>query len=176
MSGRFGKYPAFVSSYDADKRQCRVNIPGITDGAEVMPLAEICYPIGDKSEYTEILIQEGDRIWVEFERGDERYPIIVGWRCKNVGNDKDWRRWLHANVEITADNQLHLKCKAFKVDADDSIEMNTKDATVNATTTTIASTESVDLTTGKLDVTAPEGTTLATPLLEVSGDILDNAG
>ena len=35
-----GRYPAIVRGYDAGARMCRVEIPGLTDGGDVLPLAE----------------------------------------------------------------------------------------------------------------------------------------
>ncbi len=99
----FGKYPAVVSSYDRAARLCRVEIPGITDGADIFPEADFEYPIGDKSEHTEIRILVGDRVWVEFEAGDPRYPIITGFRQKRTGNEVGTRRWHHENIETVAD-------------------------------------------------------------------------
>jgi hypothetical protein len=51
MSGErmVGPHPAVVISYDNASRTCRVRIPAITDGGAVGALAQICYPIGDKS-------------------------------------------------------------------------------------------------------------------------------
>ena len=106
-----GKWPAVIISYDADSRTCVVSIPGQTDGAESGLVAEIEYPIGDKSRHatmTEIEILPGDKVWVEFIQGDPRYPLITGWRNPTRGNSKDWRRWHHANVEILADRQMRL--------------------------------------------------------------------
>ena len=44
-----GRYPAIVKTYSQARRTCRVEIPGLTDGGDVLPEAEIEYPIGDKS-------------------------------------------------------------------------------------------------------------------------------
>ena len=106
-----GRYPAIVRSYDQDRRTCRVEIPGLTDGGDVLPEAEIEYSIGDKPRgkfATEIEILSGDPVWVAFIGGDPRYPVITGYRNPQVGNSKDWRRWHHANVEIAADGELRL--------------------------------------------------------------------
>ncbi len=111
-----GKYPAVVETYDQTTRQVRVSIPGITDGKDVFPLAEIEYAIGDKSRIvagqyqTEIEILPGDHIWVEFIGGDERYPLITGYRNPNApsSNSINWRRWHHANIEMIADGILRL--------------------------------------------------------------------
>ena len=107
-----GRYPAIVRSYDQAKRTCRVEIPGLTDGGDVLPEAEIEYPIGDKSRAgtntTEIEITPGDTVWVAFIGGDPRYPIITGYRNPQAGNSADWRRWHHANMELLADGTMRL--------------------------------------------------------------------
>lgn len=94
--------PGVIRAYDKLTRLCRVEIPGLTDGAEVFPEAEFCYPIGDKSEHTEIHIIVGDRVWLSFIGGDPRHPIIVGYRPKNDGNSPDFRRFHHKNFDIQA--------------------------------------------------------------------------
>jgi hypothetical protein len=105
-----GRYPATVKSYDKVTRMCRVEIPGITQGGDVFPLAEIEYSIGDKSRIvegqhsTEIEILVGDPVWVAFIGGDARYPIITGYRNPQSGNSVDWRRWHHANMALFADH------------------------------------------------------------------------
>lgn len=107
-----GKYPAIVRGYDADARMCRVEIPGLTDGGDVLPLAEIEYSLGDKSRVgantTEIEITAGDAVWVEFIGGDARYPLITGYRNPQAGNSTGWRRWHHANMELLADTLMKL--------------------------------------------------------------------
>jgi hypothetical protein len=103
VSGLFGKYPAVVVSYDGAKRSCRVNIPGITD-ADVFPEAVFCNPLGDDAATTEIRIVPNAPIWVEFEAGDPRFPIIVGYRTPRAGNPTGWRRWQHQNIQLIAEN------------------------------------------------------------------------
>ena len=107
-----GRYPAIVKTYNQARRTCRVEIPGLTDGGDVLPEAEIEYPIGDKSRAgtntTEIEITPGDTVWVAFVGGDPRYPIITGYRNPQAGNSADWRRWHHANMELLADGTMRL--------------------------------------------------------------------
>lgn len=140
MSSRF---PAIVKSVDRPRREVRVEIPGITDGADTMPLAEIEYPIGDRSEQTEIRILEGDRVWVSFIGGDPRYPIITGFRAKNTGNEVGTRRWVHDNFESIAD-------ALYRVQAGESITL-----VVGGSTLLIEGGQTT-LTTAKLVVDAPE--------------------
>lgn len=107
-----GRYPAIVRGYHAGRRTCRVEIPGLTDGGDVLPEAEIEYPIGDKSRdgahSTELEITLGDAVWIAFIGGDPRYPIITGYRNPQAGNAVDWRRWHHANLELLADTLMNL--------------------------------------------------------------------
>lgn len=107
-----GRYPAIVRGYDQARRTCRVEVPGITDGGDVLPEAEIEYPIGDKSRAgvneTEIEMTEGDTVWIAFIGGDPRYPIITGYRNPQAGNSVDWRRWHHANMELLADTLMRM--------------------------------------------------------------------
>lgn len=107
-----GKLPAVVASYDKNRRECYVHIPGLTDGTGPGISAEIEYPIGDKSKAgefsTDILILAGDTVWVEFECGDARYPIITGFRNPRVGNGTDWRRFHQANMELLTTQVMNL--------------------------------------------------------------------
>jgi len=108
-----GRYPAIVDSVDQAKRLCRIRIPGLTDHADHLPLAEMEYPIGEKSRHkdyaTEIEILPGDTVWIAFIGGDSRYPIITGARNPQSGNAINWRRWHHSNIQLLADNQLCLQ-------------------------------------------------------------------
>ena len=105
-----GRYPAIVKTYNQARRTCRVEIPGLTDGGDVLPEAEIEYSIGDKSRSgkweTEIEILPDDTVWISFIGGDPRYPIITGWRNPQAGNSVDWRRWHHKNIEMIGDELI----------------------------------------------------------------------
>jgi hypothetical protein len=124
-----GLLPAFVDAVtDADRaeRMYSVRIPGLTDGGGVLPRATVLNPLGDKSEHTEIRIKPGDRVWLAFEDGDTRYPVIVGYRPKQQENAMDWRRFEHANFQFNADNvfevisgtQVHVKSPNVTLEAD----------------------------------------------------------
>jgi hypothetical protein len=131
-----GLRPGIVRGYDPISRMCPVEIPGITDGATEFPLAEIQYTIGDKSansaHNTEIEILAGDPVWIMFENGDERFPIITGYRNPRSGNPSGTRRWHHANIELVADTLIHFQAP--------NITMDTQTLTINASTQVIVNT------------------------------------
>jgi hypothetical protein len=136
-----GRYPALVRSYDQERRTCRIEIPGLTDGGDVMPEAEIEYPVGDKSRSssfpTEIEILSSDAVWVSFIGGDPRYPVITGYRNPQTGNAKDWRRWHHANIELLADQVMNLIAQGdVLVKSGSHVTVQAPSVTINAPQTT----------------------------------------
>lgn len=124
-------YPAFVRSVDRERREIRVEIPPYTDGASEWPIAEMCYPIGDDSPNTEIRVVVGMPVYVAFRGGDERYPIIMGHRPVNVGNEVGTRRWNHDNIEHNSDDNhtinagkvVSVNAESIVLDARTSIQL-----------------------------------------------------
>lgn len=114
-----GLWPGVVKSYHGAQRTARVSIPGVTDGSDTLPEAVFLNPLGDRADETEIHIQAGDEVWLMFEGGDARFPIIVGYRTPRAGNPVGWRRWRHANIEITADGEMVLNASALRINADE---------------------------------------------------------
>jgi Type VI secretion system/phage-baseplate injector OB domain len=124
MSLLQGKFPGVIREYSAATRMCRVEVPGLTDQAERLPLAVFCTPIGDRAEGdtpTEIRIQVGDPVWVEFEAGDPRFPIIVGYRTPRAGNSSGWRRFRHLNIQLIAENTFQIKVGATTITVTDGL-------------------------------------------------------
>lgn len=110
-----GLWPGVVSSYQPAARTCRVEIPGVTDGSDVRPEAVFNNPLGDNASTTEIRILPGDPVWLMFEGGDPRYPIIMGYRTPRSGNSAGWRRWHHSNIQLTAENQFVITVGATTI-------------------------------------------------------------
>lgn len=121
-----GKYPGVVVSYDGDARTCRVNVPGITD-SDVFPEAVFCNPLGDAPGETEIRIVGGSLVWVEFEAGDPRFPIIVGYRTPRAGNPVGWRRFQHQNIQLIAEDTYLITVGATAITVTDGL-MNVEGA------------------------------------------------
>jgi hypothetical protein len=115
-----------------------VRIPGVTDGCEQFPVAMFCYPIGDKSEHTEIRILPGDRVWLDFVDGDARHPIITGYRTKETDNAIDWRRWHHQNIELLAFTNMEFEAGAnMHAQAGGSVLIEASSITLRAATITL---------------------------------------
>ena len=117
MNAMHGLWPGVVDSYNATKRTCRVRIPGVTDGSDTLPEAVFSNPLGDRADLTEIRILAGDPVWLMFECGDARFPIITGYRTPREGNPTEWRRWAHANIELTADGTMILNATTLQINA-----------------------------------------------------------
>jgi phage baseplate assembly protein gpV len=158
------KYPAVVMSYDANTRLAKIKLEPLDDGADTQLEAELLYPLGDKSN-TAIEVLSGDFVWVEFEQGDPRYPIIVGYRNKRTGNDDLTRRYHHhGNFEILADNIIKIK---------GNVKVIVESATVEVIATTVNVTASNTNINSLVNIT---GNTSITGNLAVAGAISGTGG
>lgn len=174
-----GRYPAIVKSYDQARRTCRIEIPGLTDGGDVLPEAEIEYPIGDKSRngqfQTELEILPNDTVWVAFIGGDPRYPVITGYRNPQTGNSADWRRYHHQNIELLADKVIHFDAgEAINQDAGQSIALKAgQTITGNAgQTISLSAGQSIRLSVGgsTIEIT-PSAVTITSGQINLNGPI-----
>jgi hypothetical protein len=116
-----GLYPGEVVSYDPDARSCRVRIEGITDGSDTLPEAVFNNALGDNAATTETRILAGDTVWLMFEAGDPRFPIIMGYRTPRVANTSGWRRWQHANMQLIAEGTMLLTVGSTQVSVTDGL-------------------------------------------------------
>lgn len=174
------KYPAVVVAYDANTRLAQVKIEPLDNGADTVLDAELLYPLGDKSN-TAIEVLSGDFVWVEFEGGDPRYPIIVGYRNKRTGNDDSTRRYHHANIELLADNIIKIKGNVKVIVESATVEVNATTVTVTASNTNITSLVNITGNTsitgnlavaGAISGTGGSGATIAGNVTVSSGDVV----
>ncbi len=122
--------PAEVKSWDGVKM--RIAIPGYTDGADQFPEAEICYPLADRPADTGYKILLGDAIWIMFNGGDENSPIVMGFRNKNTGVNKDKRFLEHKNFETKAENVMKESAKTHEITATDLFTVTSGKIVFNA--------------------------------------------
>lgn len=178
-----------MRGYDAGARMCRVEIPGLTDGGDVLPLAEIEYSLGDKSRTgenaTEVEITAGDTVWVAFIGGDARYPIITGYRNPQAGNSTGWRRWHHANMELLADALMNLIAQGdVLIKSGSHVTVQAPSATVQADDTHVTGNLTVDgaiVGKGGLAVSGGSGVSVEGNIgvqgnIDASGAIMDGGG
>lgn len=177
----FGKYPAVVVGYDGVTRLAKVKLEPLDDGADTALDAELLYPLGDKSN-TAIEVLANDPVWVEFEAGDPRYPIIVGYRNKREGNDDSTRRYHHhGSFEILADNIIKIKGDMKVIVESETVEVHATTVTVTATNTNITSLVNITGNTsitgnlavaGEISGTGGSGATIAGSVTVSSGDVV----
>lgn len=177
----FGKYPAVVVSYDGVTRLAKVKLEPLDEGADTVLDAELLYPLGDKSN-TAIEVLANDAVWVEFEAGDPRYPIIVGYRNKREGNDDSTRRYHHhGSFEILADNIIKIKGDVKVIVESETVEVTATTVTVTATNTNITSLVNITGNTsitgnlavaGAISGTGGSGATIAGNVTVSSGDVV----
>lgn len=176
-----GKYPAVVVAYNGSTRLAQVKIEPLDNGADAVLEAELLYPLGDKSN-TAIEVLANDAVWVEFEAGDPRYPIIVGYRNKRTGNDDSTRRYHHhGSFEILADNIIKIKGDVKVIVESETVEVTATTVTVTATNTNITSLVNITGNTsitgnlavaGAISGTGGSGATIAGNVTVSSGDVV----
>lgn len=133
---------AEIVEYDDSKRQATIKIDGLTDGATTYPIADLLYSLGDDPSKTEIELLSGDKVWIVFQGGDTRKPIIVGFRCPQTNNVTRVRRWHKENIELLADEQIKFHapailaiCDNLTIEVTDSTNITTNSLTVTGNTT-----------------------------------------
>lgn len=161
-------FPAFIHSVEVNDRKqrlYRVRIPGLTDGAAVQPRAKVMQSLGDKSDDTEIRILPGDPVWLAFERGDTRAPIIVGYRTRHDdANVVGWRRWAHDNIQFTADDQFLVLAANVTIKATGNITASAQgDVSVSASGTANVSAN------GAASVRSDAEVTVTAPAIKLNG-------
>lgn len=166
-----GYYPGRVVSYEKGRRRARVHIDGLTDGA-LAPEAELLYSLGDKSragsDSTEVKLEAGDTVWLQFIGGDPRYPLIVGYRNPETGNGVDWRRWEHANMEWLVERVANLLAGGdVKIKSGTRITLEAPSVQVQCTTATINAS-------GSTSINSPSTTVSGT--LTVQGSLSAQGG
>lgn len=155
-------YPAFIHSYDLARREIEVTMPQVV-GGEVPLIAELAYPLGDDSRYTDIHLEPGMPVWVVLIGGDPRYPLVVANRTVRKDNDLTTRRQRHENFEFNA-------VKRFDVNADTAEVQAVKTVTIQAG-------EAITLLVGgtKLELTAAQIEQVA-ELVKIIGQVDQSGG
>lgn len=164
------KHPAVIHSYDLARREIRVTMAE-TEGSEEPLIAELMYPLGADSRYTDIYLEPGMPVWVEFLNGDPRHPLVVGNRTVRKGNDMTTRRQRHANFEFNADQRFDVNTETAEVQAGESVTIQAGNSV------TIQAGATITLLVGgtKLELTAAQIEQVAT-LVKIVGQVDQSGG
>lgn len=104
-----GFWPAKLTSYDAATRTGEVWIDEVTDGADRGLVAEFAYPVGEDDQDTERKITLPANVYVFFEMGDPRCPVVFAWRTRQDGSAVvGTRRIRQQNIQVLATANLNL--------------------------------------------------------------------
>lgn len=124
-----GFFQAKIVSYNDLARTARVTIPTVTDGIDEGITATFAYPVGHDDRDTELEILSGADCYIFFQQGDPSSPVIWAYSSHGVGAVIDYRRirqenielLARANINIEAEETLHLKAKNVIIDAETMI-------------------------------------------------------
>lgn len=127
---RFGKYRGKILSYDPKTRTVMVHIAGLTDGLSTGVEASLMYGLGEDDRDTELQLELDvvRDVFIEFERGDEHCPIVVGYASHSSGAVTDVRRIRQKNIELYAKENIKIETNTLNITgtADINVTSGTK--------------------------------------------------
>lgn len=104
MEKLFGLYGGKILSYDSTKKTAQVSVEPYTNGAENGITAKIAYPVGFDDQDTELSINGQPDVWIFFERGEFKNPVIAFFRTRQSSSVSDVFRLRHKQIELYAEN------------------------------------------------------------------------
>ena len=111
----FGYYPATILSYDAASRTARISVEPFTKNAPEGLKAIFAYAVGEDDRKTEIKVMPGDEVWIFFESGQPRAPIIAFYRSHGIGARIDTRAIEQENIEILANANASIMAEQISL-------------------------------------------------------------
>lgn len=112
-----GFYPAKILSIANDRKTVQVSVEPYTNGLENGITAKLAYPVGFDDKDTELQIVGQPDVWVFFERGQFKNPVVSFFRTRQTGSVTGVFRLRHKKLEFYADN-IDFYAKNIKFDAD----------------------------------------------------------
>lgn len=106
--------PGKIHSVEAG-RVVRVEIPGLTDGAASFPVADVLYPVGDRSNESEIKLLPGDLVWLDFVNDDPNYPVVINYRTGGADDIVGTRRISQNLLEFIAAQNMKIEATSGTV-------------------------------------------------------------
>ncbi|MDI9759639.1 hypothetical protein [Acinetobacter baumannii] len=123
MEKLYGLYAAKILSYDSAKKTAQVSVEPYTTGAEKGITAKLAYPVGFDDQDTELSINGQPDVWVFFERGEFKNPVVAFFRTRQSSSVSDVFRIRQKRIEFHAEEILFnaktqtTKLATFDIDA-----------------------------------------------------------
>lgn len=112
-----GFYPGKILSIADDKKTVQVSVEPYTSGLENGITAKLAYPVGFNDKDTELQIIGQPDVWVFFERGQFKNPVVSFFRTHQTGSVTGVFRLRHKKLEFYADN-IEFYAKKVLFDAE----------------------------------------------------------
>lgn len=106
MEKLYGLYGGKILSYDSVKKTVQISVEPYTTGAEKGITAKLAYPVGFDDQDTELLINEQSDVWVFFEKGEFKNPVVAFFRTRQSSSVSDVFRIRQKRIEFHADEIL----------------------------------------------------------------------
>lgn len=103
MDNLFGFYPGKILSYSKSAKTVQVSIEPYTSGSENGITAKLAYPVGFTDSDLELSIVNNPDVWVFFENGQFKNPVVSFFRTKQSGSTQDVLRLRQKTIELIAD-------------------------------------------------------------------------
>ena len=103
MDNLYGFYPGKILSYNKLAKTVQVSIEPYTSGSENGITAKIAYPVGFTDTDLELSIVNNPDVWVFFENGQFKNPVVSFFRTKQSGSVQDVLRLRQKTIELIAD-------------------------------------------------------------------------
>lgn len=123
MEKLYGLYAGKILSYNSAKKTAQISVEPYTKGAENGITAKLAYPVGFDDQDTELSINGQPDIWVFFEKGEFKNPVIAFFRTRQSSSVSDVFRIRQKRIEFHAEEILFnaktqtTKLATFDIDA-----------------------------------------------------------
>lgn len=117
MEQFYGFFPAKILSIADNKKTVQVSVDPYTNGAENGITAKLAYPVGFNDKDTELQIIGQPDVWVFFEGGQFKNPVVAFFRTHQTGSETGIFRLRHKKLEFYADS-MGFYAKNILFDAD----------------------------------------------------------
>lgn len=103
MDNLFGFFPGTILSYNKPAKTVQVSVEPYTSGSENGITAKLAYPVGFTDNDLELSIVGNPDVWVFFENGQFKNPVVSFFRTRQSGSTEGVLRLRQKKIEFIAD-------------------------------------------------------------------------